>query len=218
MIRISPGPSLRALEPRLLLMGCSLNTIFRGPTSAHNPLFAATSAVIKDRGRGSRKWAQTPSVNPVCACGRRAKRKRKKGGGVAHTWMLACTCVFCLFLCVFFFFFAQEGEANSCWPPLHRAPPTHQTPRIHRRPRLREKEKNKKTTKQKPAGVVAARTKAPLLRRHLQESSGRRERKRGLTLRVQKHSSQEALKLYVKEKKKHFLAASGGKLLLALEE
>lgn len=100
MIRISPGPSLHTLEPRRLLVGCSLNTIFCGPTNTHNPLFAAASAVIKDWGRGSRKWAQTPSVNPVCACGRRAKKIKMKLK-VPHRWTLACTCVFCLFLCVF---------------------------------------------------------------------------------------------------------------------
>lgn len=138
MIRIGPGPSLRALEPRLLLGGCSLNTIFRGPTSAHNPPFAAATAVIKDWGRGSRKWAQTPCVNPVCACGRRVKEKKKR---VHVGWTLAFTCVlFCVFL-------AQEGKANS-WPPLHTPPPTHQTPQMHPQPRLAEMGKKKtKTTK-----------------------------------------------------------------------
>lgn len=99
MIRISPGPSLRTLEPHLLLAGCSLNTIFRGPTNAHNPLFAAVSAVIKDWGRGSRKWAQTPSVNPVCACGRRAKKKKKELhiGGRWHAHV--CFVSFCVFFC-----------------------------------------------------------------------------------------------------------------------
>lgn len=103
MIRTGPGPSLRALQPRLLLGGCSLNTIFRGPTSAHNPPFAAASAVIKDWGRGSRKWAQTPCANPVCACGRRATKKKKR---VHVGWTLVLTCVL---FCVFFFFSTGRG-------------------------------------------------------------------------------------------------------------
>lgn len=103
MIRIGPGPSLRALETRLLLGGCSLNTIFRGPTSAHNPPFAAATAVIKDWGRGSRKWAQTPCVNPVCACGRRVKRKKKTGARRLDVGVHMC-----FVLC--FFSTGREGE------------------------------------------------------------------------------------------------------------
>lgn len=115
MIRIGPGPSLRMLEPRLLLGGCSINTIFHGPTNAHNPPFAAASAVIRDWGRGSRKWAQTPCVNPVCACG----REEKKAG--AHWWTLAFTCV----LFSFFFFFCTGRGGEQLAAASH---PSHQTP------------------------------------------------------------------------------------------